>query len=176
MTSPSLYSASLYDFSRTNSELIISALQGNPPTRFIEKIELIQAQINELLHLAGHIIFDYQPCNSEAKIDVVFLYRGLVFVVVFKVGESEYSSDDIAMAHNLALELKEHHPLNQDKFIVPVVIATNAQPQGCDIQVSPNLVINPILDNGSNLAALLEHFSNQFKADEIDANAWEHCR
>jgi hypothetical protein len=92
--------------------------------------------------------------------------------VVFKSGESDYQQEDIKSAHALALALKAHHRPCHDRFIVPVVISTSASPQGSEIQVSSDGVFNTMMDSGENLAALLEHFANQFKADEIDVKAW----
>ncbi|MCK6265379.1 hypothetical protein KP803_19105 [Vibrio sp. ZSDE26] len=170
--STSFHSASLYDFSRSSLNAIISKHQVDASFKLKEKVELIQSQLNELLHLAGDIIFDYPIPHNESKSNVIFLYRGLVFVVIFKFNENEYHQKDIDVTQQLAFALKTHHSLCQDRFIVPVLIATGAESQGCDIQVSTERVINTIVDNGHNLAALLEHFSNQFKADKIDADAW----
>lgn len=175
MTSPSLYSASLYDFSRTHCDTITSIFQEGHLHHWADKVQLIQVQLKELLHLAGNILFEYPVPNNESKADVIILYRGLIFLVVFNVGENEYKEEDIALAHTLAQGLKAHHAASLDKYIVPIVISTCAMPQGSDIHISPEGVFNTMLDNGDNLAALLEHFSNQFKADEIDANAWEYC-
>ncbi|WGW01027.1 hypothetical protein QF117_09460 [Vibrio sp. YMD68] len=167
-----LYSASFYNFSLADKETLALDIEHSLPADMSEMIRVVQLQLKELLHLAGQVVFEYQVSDMHPKANMIMLYRGLVFVVVFRIGEREYKAEDIDLAEEIAMTLKKHHSQCEDRFIVPVVIATEAVPKGCDIEVSPQRVMNTIVDNGSNLAALLEHFANQFKADEIEVQRW----
>ncbi|MGC9458710.1 hypothetical protein [Vibrio genomosp. F10] len=172
LSSSYLYSASFYHFSLADKELLALDIAPSLPTDMSERIRIVQSQLKELLHLAGQVVFDYQVADMPHKANMIMLYRGLVFVFVFRIGEREYKAEDIALAQEFAMALKKDHSLCADRYIVPVVIATEAGPKGCDIEVSPQRVMNTIVDNGNNLAALLEHFANQFKADEIEVIRW----
>ncbi|MEZ9231771.1 hypothetical protein AB4259_11900 [Vibrio amylolyticus] len=177
MAYPSPLSFTLYEFSQLKSDVYSSSelpqKQRDVFETYNDLIAVIQTQLKELLHLAGYIFIEYQIGKTQLKADAVVLYRGLVFVVVFRSGESAYRQVDIELAQQLAFALKEHHQPSHDKFIIPVVLSTHSAPQRSEIHVSPNGVFNTILDNGDNFAALLEHFANQFKADEIDSGEWE---
>ncbi|MCW8335406.1 hypothetical protein [Vibrio paucivorans] len=137
-----------------------------------DKVEHLQRWLTELPHLAGNVLLHF-PCPSlERQIDAVVLYRGIVFVIEMKLGGSSYTSADVAATSQLAHALKAHHQASHDKFVVPILIATKANPQGAAIQVSSDLVCNTMCDSGEHLAALIEHFSNQFKYDEIMVEDW----
>ena len=72
----------------------------------------------------GQIIFEYDIPRLGKRIDVVLLYRGIVFCVEFKVGESKILEADIDQVLDYALDLKTFHKLSQDKLIVPILVAT----------------------------------------------------
>ena len=59
------------------------------------------------------------------RIDVVLLFKGIVFCVEFKVGESKILEADIDQVLDYALDLKNFHKFSQDNLIVPILVATN---------------------------------------------------
>tara|TARA_Y100001960_G_scaffold327071_1_gene412642 strand:- start:4034 stop:4576 length:543 start_codon:yes stop_codon:yes gene_type:complete len=136
-------------------------------------LELLRAQLNDLPHLAGHIFVNFPvPATSECVTSVI-LYRGLIFVVSIDHHGLEHDPKSQSQVHHFARQFKEHHTASKDKFIIPVLLTPNAQPQGAAIHVSEDLVANTMCDSGENLAALIEHFSNQYKDDEIIAEQWK---
>ncbi|HQR41608.1 MAG TPA: hypothetical protein PLX97_02965, partial [Gemmatales bacterium] len=61
------------------------------------------------------------------RIDVVLLIGPIVFVLEFKIGESEFASHSIDQVFDYALDLKNFHEASHDKYIAPILIATNAR-------------------------------------------------
>ena len=106
-----------------------------------------------LAHLSnpdGQIIFEYDIPRLGKRIDVVLLYRGVIFCVEFKVGESSVLESDVDQVLDYALDLKNFHKLSQDNLIVPILVATKYPKRTTDIQMSiyDDRVVNPIIVNG----------------------------
>lgn len=134
--------------------------------------ELLSRRLNALPHLAGHVFLNLPvPHSSECTASVI-LYRGLIFVISIDHAAQEHCPTLMAKTHQFATQFKQHHDPSKDKFIIPIVLTPNAQPQGSAIHVSEDLVANTMCDTGEHLAAMIEHFSNQYKDDEIAVDAW----
>lgn len=179
MSAP-VYSSSIYDFSRLNLAGEESALAAfinqfakNERAKWQKKVELLQEQLQQLPHLSGSLLLNLEAPRLNTRCDAVILYRGLVFVVCLNVDAADYSAESIEQSDNQARSFKQHHPICADKFIVPVLLATAAQPQGSAIHVSQDLVADTMCDTGAHLALLIEHFANQYKADEITLEDWQ---
>ncbi|NIY82793.1 hypothetical protein [Vibrio hepatarius] len=178
MSAP-VYSSSIYDFSQLNPTGEESALAAfinefstNEQAKWRKTVALLQEQLQQLPHLSGSLLLNLETPSLNTRCDAVILYRGLVFVVCLDVDASDYSVEPIEQTHDKALGFKQHHPTCADKFIVPVLLATAAQPQGSAIHVSEDLVADTMCDTGAHLALLIEHFANQYKADEITLKDW----
>lgn len=163
------YHASLFDFSQSDIRSLAPHL-NRELSKATLMITTLQQQLSTLPHLAGDIAFDVEI--EQQTIECVVLYRGIVFVIASDSQSSNHQTKHIENLHHLALHLKQHHKPSLACFVVPVLLTYNAQPQGCDITVSESLVAKPICDNGNHFAALIEHLSNQYKADQIIASEW----
>jgi hypothetical protein len=65
------------------------------------------------------------------RIDVVAVIGAVIFVMEFKVGETEFSVYAIDQVFDYALDLKNFHDSSHAQFIAPVLVATkvtNATP------------------------------------------------
>ncbi len=163
------YHAPLFDFSQSDIGSLAPRLNRELNSSTL-LISTLQQQLDTLPHLAGDIAFDVEI--EQQTIECVVLYRGIVFVIASDSQSSDHQPKHIENLHHLALHVKQHHKPSLGCFIVPVMLTYNAQPQGCDIIVSEALVADPICDNGNHFAALIEHLSNQYKADQIIASEW----
>ena len=68
------------------------------------------------------IIFEYDIPRLGKRTDVVLLYKGIVFCLEFKVGETRINEADVDQVLDYALDLKNFHRFIQDKVIVPVLV------------------------------------------------------
>ncbi|WCP67800.1 hypothetical protein LYZ37_03525 [Vibrio tubiashii] len=171
MTLHAQYTASILDFVQSENSDICAQL-SHSTSDWQTKIDLLKQQFNLLPHLAGDIVLGLSQADSNLGIEVVILYRGLVFPVTIDLVHQGYTEESKANIHQQARRLKECHLESKSKFIVPVQIATNATPQGGAITVSEDLVADTMCDTGEHLAALVEHFSNQYKDDQIILSDW----
>ena len=55
----------------------------------------------------------------------MILYRGIVFCLEFKVGETKILEVDVDQVLDYALDLKNFHKFSKDRVITPILIATN---------------------------------------------------
>jgi hypothetical protein len=126
----------------------------------------------------GSIYFEYAIPRMGKRIDVVLLIGSVIFVLEFKVGETEFTSYSLNQAWDYALDLKNFHETSRECFIAPIVIATNARPVTPVISttVHGDKVLSPIRCNVELLGPVVERVL-QFADDRfIDPTQWESGR
>ena len=75
----------------------------------------------------GSIYFEYSIPRMGQRIDVIILIGAVIFILEFKIGEKEYSSNAIDQVMDYALDLKNFHESSHEQFIAPILIATKAK-------------------------------------------------
>ena len=163
-----LYSNSFIDFLNEPDSYIFGALNDNyhgdarTTTReaWKDEISIMKGVISRLLDKKGQIIFEYDIPRLGKRIDVVLLYKGIIFCIEFKVGETSILEADIDQVLDYALDLKNFHKFSLDKVIAPILVATNHRGSSTEIQMSiyDDRVINPLVtgkDGINNLIALM---------------------
>ena len=136
------------------------------------EILIMKDVISSLPDRGGRIIFEYDIPRLGKRIDVVLLYRGIVFCIEFKVGENQILEADVDQVLDYALDLKNFHKFSQDKVIAPVLVATEYKHSSSDIQMSvyDDQVINPLVTGksgvGELISSVLRRFPNESPVDE----------
>ena len=167
-----LYNSDFATFLYTDSASIYRILDDNyhgealTTTRDAWKAEIdIMKNVVSLLNNAdGQIIFEYDIPRLGKRIDVVLLYRGIVFCLEFKVGESKILETNIDQVLDYALDLKNFHKFSEDKVIAPILIATNYSNRSTAIQMSvyDDKVINPLVTGETGIFALIQNVVSKF--------------
>lgn len=105
---------------------------------------------------AGQIHFEYSIPRLGKRIDAVVLIGGVVFVLEFKVGETEFSSHALDQVWDYALDLKNFHETSHDCPIAPVLIATaaTAAPVATP-QVAADRLIVPLRSSAGSLGEVI---------------------
>ncbi|HBP43083.1 MAG TPA: hypothetical protein DD621_00100 [Clostridiales bacterium] len=137
------------------------------------EIGILKNVVSKLNDDRGQIIFEYDIPRLGKRIDAVLLYRGIVFCLEFKVGESKVLEMDVDQVLDYALDLKNFHKLTRDKVIAPILIATKYTNKTDTIQMSvyDDSVINPLVTGEFGVLELIEKVLNRFPNEEIvDAN------
>ena len=137
------------------------------------EIMIMRNVLSKLNDSHGQIIFEYDIPRLGKRIDVVLLYRGIVFCVEFKVGESKILEADIDQVLDYALDLKNFHKFSQDKVIVPILVATKALKSSTDIQMSvyDDRIINPLVTGENGIFDLIIKVLNRFPNETpVDTN------
>ena len=92
-----------------------------------DEIHIMQETLQPWKDEDGQVIFEYDIPRLGKRIDVVLLFRGLIFCLEFKVGEREMLQSNIEQVLDYALDLKNFHLLSQNRTIVPILIPTRFQ-------------------------------------------------
>lgn len=120
----------------------------------------------------GEIAFEYTIPRIGSRVDNVILYKGMIYLLEFKVGESEYKQYEINQVVDYALDIKNFHKESVDKKIVPILVATNAKTVEISAEFSNDLIASPILCNKKTLKDAIIKISESFESTNIDADKW----
>lgn len=177
-----LYNSDFATFLYTDSASIYRILDDNyhgealTTTRDAWKaeIEIMKNVVSSLCDANGQIIFEYDIPRLGKRIDVVLLYRGIVFCLEFKVGESKILESNIDQVLDYALDLKNFHKFSEDKVIAPILVATNYSNRSTSIQMSvyDDMVINPLVTGKTGISALIQNVLNKFPNETPVHNDW----
>ena len=138
------------------------------------EIAIMRSVIASLNDINGKIIFEYDIPRLGKRIDVVLLYRGIIFCVEFKVGESRILEADVDQVLDYALDLKNFHKFSQDNVIVPILVATKFKERSTDIHMSvyDDRVVNPLVTGESGIANLIHKVLERFPNESAVNNNW----
>ncbi len=138
------------------------------------EIVTLKDVVSQLNDSNGQIIFEYDIPRLGKRIDAVLLYRGIVFCLEFKVGESRVLEMDVDQVLDYALDLKNFHRLSRDKVIAPILIATKFANRTDTIQMSiyDDSVVNPLVTGEFGVLDLIEKVLNRFSNEEPVDNNW----
>lgn len=177
-----LYNSDFATFLYTDSASIYRILDDNyhgealTTTRDAWKaeIDIMKNVVSSLNNTDGQIIFEYDIPRLGKRIDVVLLYRGIVFCLEFKVGESKILETNIDQVLDYALDLKNFHKFSEDKVIAPILIATNYSSRSTSIQMSvyDDKVINPLVTGAVGIVALIQNVVGKFPSEAPVHKDW----
>ncbi len=118
------------------------------------EIEILKSQFKTLNN--GHIIFEYTIPRIGSRIDNIFIYKNIIFLLEFKVGEKKYTSSAKEQVLDYALDLSNFHKESHDKMLVPILVCTEAEEIQNNIYFEKNNILNVICCNKENLYENIE--------------------
>ncbi|MCR4793225.1 MAG: DUF2075 domain-containing protein [Lachnospiraceae bacterium] len=123
-----------------------------------DEITIMKDVVSRFDGTDGRIIFEYDIPRLAKRIDVVLLYRGIIFCIEFKVGENKILEGDVDQVLDYALDLNNFHKFSQGKVIVPILVATNYEKRSTIIQSSgyDDSVINPLITGKDGIYDLID--------------------
>ena len=132
------------------------------------EISIMRETLSRLPDKTGEIIFEYDIPRLSKRIDVVLLYKGIIFCIEFKVGESRILEADIDQVLDYALDLNYFHKFSLDRVIVPILIATKYGSRSTEVQNSiyADKVINPLVSGKDGIYQLIADVVQKFP-DEL---------
>lgn len=121
-----------------------------------QEIQIMKQVLQVYANEHADIIFEYTIPRLGKRIDVVVLLRERVFVIEFKVGETEFVHQDVDQVLDYALDLKNFHQGSIDRYIVPILVATEGETYStlCSLSHYDDGVYEPLLTNANHLADL----------------------
>jgi hypothetical protein len=123
----------------------------------------------------GSVYFEFSIPRLGKRIDAVVIIASVVFVLEFKVGEREFSSDAIDQVYDYALDLKNFHEPSHDCFVTPVLIATGAKYSQPIVTKTPfhDRLLLPICSTVDGIAEVFRRVLAFARGPGIEIRAWE---
>ncbi len=175
----SYYSASIADFLQQSDREILGIIHANDisaettiqqSNTWESEITILKDQLRAFSD--GRIIFEYIIPRMGKRVDAVVLYRNIVFLLEFKVGDREYRESTYDQVYDYALDLRNFQKESHDKLIACLMISTKAPAQSCVIHERER-IIEPIPCNAENIASAIESVAVQYDEPAFDYVAWE---
>ena len=147
-------------------------LESTQKDAWIEEIKILK---KVLLNYEGQIYFEYSIPRVGQRIDVLLIIESTIFVLEFKVGEKNYPSFAIDQVTDYALDLKNFHETSHDKYIVPILISTNAKDSLSllELNVQEDKLFQSIKTNPNLFDEVIKSVLQQVNFQKIDINKWE---
>ena len=138
------------------------------------QITLLQEALRGL-DSSGQVYFEYIIPRLGKRIDCVLLIKHVLFVLEFKVGESDFNAAALDQVWDYALDLKNFHESSHELPIAPLLIATEAAP----IELKPlgtihdDQLLRPVRVGRGQIANALRACLSVLQGDGICAATWE---
>jgi hypothetical protein len=180
----SYYSDTIENFNLSKPEEIIGKMvilskfadEVSQKSAWREEIRILQKILTKY---KGSIYFEYSIPRMGQRIDVLLLIKSVIFILEFKVGETEYPLHAIDQVWDYALDLKNFHETSNEVFIAPILISTEAKTFETYISLtaSNDKILNPVKCNKELIGSIIDQILiiNQ-GAGAIDRIIWEKGR
>lgn len=153
-----------------NHSFNVEELQKNA---WIEQVQLLQQTLADFPQ--AQLMFEYSIPRMGKRVDNIVLYRGIIFVIEFKVGDTTYHAHAIDQVMDYATDLKNFHAGSHDRLVIPILVATKASQFAQTIIIGQNRVSEVVLCNKHNLRDRISQIATAHAQPEIDPNAWENA-
>ncbi|MEK6964467.1 MAG: DUF2075 domain-containing protein [Nanoarchaeota archaeon] len=175
----SYYSKSISHFLADDATNILGELTRNhefnleeqQKNAWIKQIEILKEELKEFI--SGHIIFEYSIPRMGRRVDAIFIYSGIVFVIEFKVGDDEYTKYAIDQALDYSIDLKNFQEGSHNIQLAPILVATKAPDYNNVYEKYQDGIFKPILCNSHNIKKELKYISENYKGQLINPSNWE---
>lgn len=183
------YSASVAAFLQADSELLVGRLAAAEKQRFrnsepqqlrawVVTIDLLKAALSAFDEAAGwRVVLEYPIRRLGRRIDVVLATPRGIFVVEIKADADGFAMADCRQVEDYALDLQDFHAGSRNMPIVPVLVATHAQPGPAAWPLLISGASSVVLSSAEGLGGLLRELWHRLPecAVGIDPSTWEHA-
>jgi hypothetical protein len=172
------YANNASDFPQDESDAVLGRLVGQSPFEITPaQLHAWRREITFLRELAPHVpdahfFLEFSIPRMGRRADAVILWRGVVFVIEFKVGAADFSQHAVDQVLGYALDLKNFHETSHSRQIVPVLVSTEANDLDLHIAWYPDQVAVPVKATPGMVLNVLRAFTT-VDLESLDPNAWE---
>lgn len=182
-----MYGESLEHFLRRDASSILGALlrysagnveitQRNAWEDQIHIMKSIRLPVD--LSSGARIYFELTVPRLGRRADVVLIISHVMFILEFKVGESNFNRSAHDQVWDYALDFKLFHDASHKICIIPVLVATAAPEQTIHFNttIHSDGLAYPVCTAPTQLTEVLADGLGYFEAPPIDVRAWERGR
>lgn len=179
----SYYSESIHNFLLDDENRIIGELVRNH--EFATEQPQIDAWLFQIRFLQkalqtrnGSIHFEYSIPRMGKRIDVVVVDVNVIFVLEFKVGQTDFLASDFDQVWDYALDLKNFHETSHDYVIAPLLVATGAAEleQPATFAVGDDKLFVPIRTDPEGFLGVYQRILQSTSGKPVDIESWANGR
>lgn len=183
MDNRSYYSAPIAEFISAEPSLILGELaichqhdlESLQKNAWHEQIGILKSQFGQCSE--GYIFFEFSIPRMGKRVDVVFIYKNIVFVIEFKVGTDSYTAYDSEQVVDYALDLKYFHEGSHEACIVPILLATNAPEKENIFDLGEDNLASCLFANKNSIIELVNECVGRWsKQVSLEPEAWARSR
>lgn len=174
----SYYSNTISDFLQDDGDKILGQLIRNHDfaaenlqrNAWIKQIEILKAALPTFKY--GQIYFEFSIPRMGKRVDNILIIDDFIFVIEFKVGDTEYQKHALEQTVDYCLDLQNFHEGSHHEKIVPVLISTKAPDFKNSFQINDNL-FEPLKGNQNNIAKIISQTLSLSNGTKINPIQWE---
>lgn len=151
----------------SNDQFSAQDLQKNTWKR---EIEILKRELSYFE--SGHILFEYTIPRIGNRIDNIFIYKGIIFLLEFKVGEKTYPNYAIEQVTDYALDLNSFHKESHNKLLVPILVSTEATEESQEIKEIRKNILETYCCNELNIHNYIQEIVENYNKDEFNPIEW----
>ena len=171
------YHATFEDFLSASDEEVLGhlsrsselGLEQSQRGAWLEEVGILRTALRGE---SGHLLLEYAIPRMGRRVDAVLLLARAVVVVEFKVGEAEYTPSALDQVIDYALDLKNFQKQTHDKFVVPILIATEGPARQMTLIRQDDDLFDPICANRHNLGSVLAEIAADVRGPAINPTTW----
>ncbi len=174
------YAEEISAFLETASETVLGklaekntfSLERTQLDAWLEEIRILR---EVLPGLDGTIYFEFSIPRMGKRIDAALLIGAVIFVIEFKIGESEFYAHAVDQVWDYALDLKYFHESSHSQFIAPLLIATKAKPTVPQIFMTSHddKLLHPVKCNVDCLGSVIREVLGFCGGQALNRSYWE---
>ena len=151
----------------SNDQFSAQDLQKNTWKR---EIEILKRELSYFE--SGHILFEYTIPRIGNRVDNVFIYKGIIFLLEFKVGEKTYPNYAIEQVTDYALDLNSFHKESHNKLLVPILVSTEATEEWQEIKEIRKNILETHCCKELNIHKYIQEIVENYNENEFNPIQW----
>ncbi len=144
---------------------------------WLEEIRILKVALKPFL---GSIYFEYSIPRMGSRIDVLLLIGPVIFVLEFKIYEQVFHKQAIDQVWDYGLDLKNFHETSHDKYVAPILIATDAKDSETSevigFEVADDKLFVPMKTNTKKLSEIIRSVLDFTGGGKIVSGTWDQGR
>lgn len=174
------YSARIGQFLDSTSDYILGVMAANNAFTLDScqrdawqiQIQILQ-DILSPYHKRGAVHLEYNIPRLGKRIDVLALIDQVIFVLEFKVGETEFQAHAIDQVWDYALDLKNFHETSHHCPIAPILVATKAADSPITVTMADDdQLLRPMKTNINGLCGTIKKVLELTHGPSLNPDSW----
>lgn len=150
-----------------NNQFVLEDLQRNS---WIAEIKILKRELYGFED--GHIIFEYTIPRIGKRIDLVFIYNGIIFLIECKIGETQFPLHAINQVTDYALDLQDFHEESHSALLVPILLASCANRYECSSTYLKQNIVNIQCCGETTLQKIIRGTLASFPRGNVSPASW----